>query len=126
MATTSLLEHLECTSNDEILYEFLSSGESIKFTLTSVGEAQDDLGSYGWEIAISCEILWQCREPPIGLKAGSFRAKSYGFFSALLFLQAYTKYYSITINTGTLHDCLCDREQMTAETYPKSYHSLLG
>ena len=37
---------------------------------------------------------------------------NYGFFSALLFLQAYTDYYSITIETDTLHDFLCDSESL--------------
>ena len=36
------------------------------------------------------------------------RVLQYGFFSALLFLQAYTEYYSITIDTETLHNFLCD------------------
>ena len=31
---------------------------------------------------------------------------------ALLFLKAYTEYYSITINTDTLHDFLCDSESL--------------
>ena len=38
------------------LQEFLSSGVAIKLTLASDGGARDGLGSYGWEIAIGCEI----------------------------------------------------------------------
>ena len=86
-----LLEHLECTSNEERLYDFLSSGESIKLTLASDRGARDGLESFGWEIAIGCEILWQCKGPAFGLKLGSFLAESYGFISALLFVQAYTE-----------------------------------
>ena len=95
-----LLEHLGCNSTEARLHEFLSSGVSIKFTLASDGGARDNLGSYGWEIAIGCEILWQCKGPTFWLKPGSFRAESYGFFSAVLFLQAYTEYY-ITLSPST-------------------------
>ena len=107
-----LLEHLECKSTEARLHEFLSSGVSIKFTLASDGGARDDLGSYEWEIAIDCEILWQCKVPTFGLQPGSSRAESYGFFSALLFLKANTEYYSITINIDTLHDFLCDSKSL--------------
>ena len=83
-----LSEHLQCTSNEERLNEFLSSGESIKFTLASDGGARNDLESFGWEITMDCEILWQCKGPTFGLKPESLQAESYEFFSALLFLQA--------------------------------------
>ena len=52
-----LLKHLECASTGKRLYEFLWSGESIKFTLASDGGAREDLESYGCEIAIGCELL---------------------------------------------------------------------
>ena len=48
----------------------------------------------------------------VGLNPGSFRTESYGFFSALLFLQAYTEYYSITIDTYTLHDFLRNNDSL--------------
>ena len=56
----------------------------------------------------------QCKGLTFGLKPGSFRAESYGFFSALLFLQAYTEYYSysIPLDTDTLHDFLCDSKSL--------------
>ena len=62
---------------------------------------------------MNCEILlWQCKGPAFGLKPGSFRAGSYGLFSALLFLQSYTEYYYITIETDTLHDFLCNSKSL--------------
>ena len=97
-------------STTPIIYVIRSSNQI--HTCIRRRRTQDDLGSCGWEIAIGCEILWQCKRLTFGLKAGSFRAESYGFFSALLFLQAYTEYYSITIETDTLHDFLCDSESL--------------
>ena len=52
-----LLEHLKCTSKEEGLNEFLSSGKSIKFTLASDGSTRNNLGAFKWEIAVGCEIL---------------------------------------------------------------------
>ena len=54
----------------------------------------------------------QCKGLTFGLKPGSFRAESYGYFSALLFLQAYTEYYSITIDIDIIHDFLYDSESL--------------
>jgi hypothetical protein len=108
-----LLEHLECISDDEHrLHEILSSGDSIKFTLASDGGARDDLGSFGWELAIGREILWQCKGPTFGLRPGSFRAESYGFISALLFLQAYIHYFNTIIDPTVPHDFLCDSDSL--------------
>ena len=121
-----LLDHLQCTSTDDRLNKLLSSGVSIKFTLASDGGARDDLESYGWEIAIGCEVLWQCKEPTFGLQPGSFRAESYGFFSALLFLQAYIQSTTPSPLIQTYTPRLLMRQRITTQTHPKSYHSLLG
>jgi hypothetical protein len=107
-----LLEHLECISDDDRrLHELLSSG-NLKFTLASDGGARDDLGSFGWEIAIADEILWQCKGPTFGARPGSFRAESYGFLSALLFLQAYSHYFDTAIDPNLTHDFYCDSESL--------------
>jgi hypothetical protein len=107
-----LLEHLECISDKQRLHEILSSGDSIKFTLASDGGARHNLGSFGWELAIDREILWQCKGPAFGLRPGSFRAESYGFISALLFLQAYIQHFNTTIDPTVPHDFFCDSESL--------------
>ena len=99
--------HLRRTTAQQI---FLSSSESIKFTLASDGGARDDLGSFGWEIAIGCEVLWQCKGPAFGVRPGSFRAESHGFLSATLFLQACIQCFSITINQNITLDFCCDSD----------------
>ena len=39
-----------------------TSCNPIKFTLASNGGAQDtNLGSFGWEIAVDSDLLWQCK-----------------------------------------------------------------
>jgi hypothetical protein len=88
-----LLEHLECHSQDERLHELLLSGNELIFQLTTDGGARDDLGSFGWEIAIEREIIWTCKGPTFGQLPGSFRAESYGLLSAALFLDVYFSYY---------------------------------
>ena len=116
---------LGCTSIEESLNEFLSSGKSIKFKLASDGGTSDKLGSFGWEIAIGCdEILWQCKGPTFGLNSESFQAESNGFISALPFLQAHTKYYSITIDPDTNHDFLFDSKSLLKCTQQALTHSL--
>jgi hypothetical protein len=107
-----LLEYLECISDDDRrLHELLSSG-NLKFTLASDGGARDDLGSSGWEIAIADEILWQCKGPTFGARPGSFRAESYGFLSALLFLQAHSHYFDTAMDPNLTHDFYCDSESL--------------
>ena len=39
-------------------------------------------------------------------------AESYGFISALLFLQAYTQYSTTPIDPSTTHDFYCDSESL--------------
>ena len=107
-----LLEHLECVSCVNRLHDLLSSGQSIKFTLASDGGARDDLGSFGWIIAIGHEVLWKCKGPTFGLRPGSFRAESYGLLSALLFLQAYLDYFATAIGQNTTHDFFCDSDSL--------------
>jgi hypothetical protein len=107
-----LLEHLECVQAEKRLHELLSSGIPIVFTLASDGGARDDLGSFGWKIAVGREILWTCMGPTFGLCPGSFRAESYGFISALLFLQAYLQYYETNVGENIRHDFYCDSDSL--------------
>jgi hypothetical protein len=108
-----VLEYLECISDDDRrLHELLSSGTLIKFTLASDGGARDDLGSFGWEIVIGDETLWQRKGPTFGARPGSFRAESYGFISALLFLQACSHYFDTVIDSNLTHDFYCDSESL--------------
>jgi hypothetical protein len=105
-------EHLECISDDDRrLQELLSSG-NLKFTLASDGGARDDLGSFGWEITIADETLWQCKGPTFGARPGSFLAESYGFLSALLFLQACSHYFDTAVDPNLTHDFYCDSESL--------------
>jgi hypothetical protein len=94
----SLLEPLECISGKNRLREIQSSGDLIKFTLASDGGTRDDLGSFAWEVAVDCKSLWECKGPAFGLQPGSFQAKSCGFLSALLFMQAHVQHFNTIID----------------------------
>jgi hypothetical protein len=65
-----------------------------------------------WHPTVDREILWQCKGPTFGMRPGSFRAESYGFISALLFLQAYTQYFNTITDQTVTHDFYCDSDSL--------------
>jgi hypothetical protein len=86
---STLLEHLDNFQMIDKQKELLESGETLKLYLDSDGGAKEDLGSFGWELAIGRQLLWHCKGPTFGLNPGSFRAESYGMLSAIIFLEFY-------------------------------------
>jgi hypothetical protein len=99
-----LLEHLECITDERRLHALLSSDDLLKITLASDGGARDELGSFGWVLAVGHEILWQCKGPTFGSRPGFFRVESYGFISVLLFIHAYCRYFDVHIDPNITHD----------------------
>jgi hypothetical protein len=95
-----LLEHLEATQEEDRLHQLLNQGTPITFELASDGGAREDLGSFGWTIAVERNTLWTCKGPTYGILPGSFRAESYGM-SALLFLDTYITHFNTQLDRNT-------------------------
>jgi hypothetical protein len=55
---STLLENLDNFQMIDKLKELLESGETLKLYLVSDGGSKEDLGSFGWELAIGVQILW--------------------------------------------------------------------
>jgi hypothetical protein len=121
-----LLEHLECNSErSSRLHQILTSTEA-PILLASDGGARSDLGSFGWQIAVGREVLWRCKGPTYGLTPGSFRAESYGFLSAVLFLYIYFLHYPIQNELQIHLDLYCDNQallQRIARALSQSWHN---
>lgn len=82
------------------------------FEVASDGGAREDLGSFGWNIAVRQETLWHCKGPTFGLLPGSFRAESYGMLSVLLFIDTYFKHYNTRLDTHTTLKFYCDNSSL--------------
>lgn len=57
-------------------------------------------------------MLLVLRKDLFGLLPGSFRAKSYGMLSALLFLDTYIKQYNTQLDAATILKFYCDRSSL--------------
>ena len=73
---SSLLAHLDSIQTVDRLKQLLESGDKLRLYLVSDGGTKDDLGSFGWELAIGRTIPRTRMGPTFGLEPGSFRAKS--------------------------------------------------
>ena len=107
---SSLLAHLDSIQSVGRLQQLLESGEKLQLYLVSDGGAKDDLGSYGWELAIGREILWTCMGPTFGLEPGSYRAESYGMLSLMLFLDHYFRFFHVQVSENVDHLFYCDNQ----------------
>jgi hypothetical protein len=83
----SFLEHHDPIQAVDSLHLSLESGDALQLYFVSNDGAKDDLGSFGWELSVGRTIIWACKGPTFGLQPGSFRAKSYGMLSVMLFLH---------------------------------------
>jgi hypothetical protein len=113
-----LLEHLKPKQDEQRLHHLLTQAPPITF------EVQEDLGSFGWNIAVAQETLWHCKGPTFGLLPGSFRAESYGMMSALLFLDTYFKPYGTQLDATTILKFYCDSSSLLkriARTHNRSW-----
>jgi hypothetical protein len=63
--------------------------------MCSDGGAKGNTGSFGWVIATSTTILWECLGIAIGWFAYSFRSEGVGQLSLLVFLEAYIQYHQL-------------------------------
>jgi hypothetical protein len=107
---SSLLEHLEQIQPVSRLQDFLESGDTLQLYLVSDGGAKDDLGSFGWEIAVGRVVLWKCKGPTFGLDPRSFRAESYGLLSVLLFFDHYLQFFHVDVQETVKHLFYCDNQ----------------
>ncbi len=107
---SSLLQHLNPLQPVARLQQLLESGDQLQLYLVSDGGAKDDLGSFGWELAIGRHILWTCMGPTFGLEPGSFRAESYGMLSAMLFLDHYLRFFQVDTHETIEHLFYCDNQ----------------
>jgi hypothetical protein len=107
---STLLEHLDNFQTIDKLKKLLESGETLKLYLVSDGGAKEDLGSFGWELAIGRQILWHCKGPTFGLDPGSFRPESYGMLSAMIFLEFYIQYFQVHIADTIERLFYCDNQ----------------
>jgi hypothetical protein len=97
----------------------LESGEKLQLYLD--GGTREDLGSFGWELAVGRTILWTCMGgPPFGLDPGSFRAESYGLLSVILFLDHfYFRFFQVQVtDTLTTFSIATDKAFSNASTSP--------
>jgi hypothetical protein len=107
-----LLEYLEPTQTEARLNTLLTQGQPITFELVSDGGAREDLGSFSWTIAVAQQTLWKCKGPTFGLLPGSFRVKSYGMVSALIFIDTYIKQYNTPLDKLTILKFYCDSSSL--------------
>jgi hypothetical protein len=107
---SSILAHLESALPVNRLKQLLESGEKLHLYLVSDGGAKDDLGSFGWELAVGRTILWNCMGPTFGLQPGSFRAESYGMLSVMLFLDHYFRFFQVEVSDNVDHLFYCDNQ----------------
>jgi hypothetical protein len=92
------------------LQSLLESGDTLQLYLVSDGGAKDDLGSFGWELAIGRTVLWTCKGPTFGLDPRSFRAESYGLISVLVFLDHYLQFFHVIVSATVEHLFYCDNK----------------
>jgi hypothetical protein len=89
-----------------------TKGRMTVFEMASDGGAREDLGSFGWNIAVDQQTLWKCKGPTFGLLPGSFRAESYGMISALIFIDTYIKQYQTKLDKSTKLQFCCDSDSL--------------
>jgi hypothetical protein len=60
------------------------------------GGAKDNTGSFGWVIATTTDLLWECCGIASGWFANSFpHSEGFGQLSHLVFIEAYLDYYQL-------------------------------
>jgi hypothetical protein len=63
--------------------------------MCSDGGAKDNAGLFGWVIATSTHMLWECSGIAAGWFANSLHSKGIGQLSLLFFLKAYLIYHGL-------------------------------
>jgi hypothetical protein len=81
------------TSSHDPLGQHLLNGD--RLFLCSDGGAKDHAGSFGWVLATSTTILWECIGIASGWFANSFRSEGVGQLSLLVFLEAYITFHGL-------------------------------
>jgi hypothetical protein len=107
-----LLQHLMFQQPESSMHQAISNNSATIIELASDGGARDDLGSFGWNIAIEQTTIWKNKGPTFGLLPGSFRAESYGMLSAFLFLKTYFQHYGTNASDQTILKFYCDSESL--------------
>jgi hypothetical protein len=107
-----LLQHITNQQPEPRMHQAISNNSATIIELASDGGARDDLGSFGWNIAIEQTTIWKNKGPTFGLLPGSFRAESYGMLSAFLFLQTYFQHYNTNVSDQTILKFYCDSESL--------------
>jgi hypothetical protein len=69
--------------------------QGLHLFLCSDGGAKDHAGSFGWVIATSTQILWECSGIASRWYANSFRSEGVGQLSLLVFFEAYILYHGL-------------------------------
>jgi hypothetical protein len=88
-----LLQGISQTTDFDTLSRHLRQGDQL--WLCSDGGAKRNTGSFGWVIATSTIMLWECIGMATGWYANSFRSESVGQLALLVFLETFLDYYQL-------------------------------
>jgi hypothetical protein len=88
-----LLQGISQTTNFDTLSQHLRQGDQL--WMCSDGGAKRNTGSFGWVIATSTTILWECISTATGWYANSFRSESVGQLALLVVLETFLDYYQL-------------------------------
>jgi hypothetical protein len=105
---TYLLKGVFQSLSTDTLSQHLLNGDHLLFC--SDGGAKDNQGSFGWVIANSSKLLWECSGIDTGWFANSFRSEGIEQLALLVFLDAYITYYQ-------LEDLSAPAEQKDSESW---------
>jgi hypothetical protein len=88
-----LLQGIFTTSDFDTLSQHLLQGDQL--WMFSDGGAKRNAGSFGWVIATTTMMIWECIGTTTGWYANSFRSESVGQLTLLVFLEAFFDYYQL-------------------------------
>jgi hypothetical protein len=88
-----LLQDISQTADCESLSQHLRQGEPL--WMCSDGGAKRNTGSFGWVIATSTTMFWQCIGTATGWYADSFRSEIVSQLALLVFLETFIDYYQL-------------------------------
>jgi hypothetical protein len=106
---------------DSSFYELLQQ-KNTNILLASDGGHKDVYGSFGWVVGTKDEVIWDHEGVARGYPIQSYRAKSYGRMSLVLFLPHYIRFYNIKPSAGLRVTSYCDSSSLL-KVIEKAFHT---